>query len=156
MTILDPHPTAQVPRAAAWLGGAGLIPFAAGAFAHWTLAPAHSGAVIAALLGYGAVILSFMGAVHWGLAMALRGSPAVQQLSLSVVPPLVAWAALLVPPLAGIAILAAAFAGVYAMDRSAVAAGIAPPWYLRLRTPLSAAVISLLAVSGAALGTRLS
>jgi len=54
-----------VRRAAAWLGYGGLIPFI-------VLAPAslldhhHGWTWSDALYGYGAIILSFVGALHWG------------------------------------------------------------------------------------------
>lgn len=154
-----PDTPSAVPPAAAWLGAAGVLPFVAGTAALWTVHPAHAPLLLHALLGYGAVILSFMGAVHWGFAMTsagpANGSEAARRFSLSVVPPLVGWAALLLPPLPAIVTLAAGFAGVYLMDREAIGRGIAPVWYARLRAPLSTVVISLVAASGAALGVRL-
>ena len=150
----------DVPRAAVWLGGAGLVPFAIGAFALWGLAPEQTPSVLTALIAYGAIILSFMGAVHWGLAMGLPRSTheevAANHFYLSVIPSLTGWVAILMPPMTGITVLAAAFAGVYAIDRTAAAVGIAPEWYLQLRTPLTLAVMCLLTVAAAAVGLRLS
>ena len=63
------RPTPKGPaRLATALGIAGLIPFAAGAAL--ALLSDDAAAARAALLAYGAVILSFLGAVHWGLALA--------------------------------------------------------------------------------------
>ena len=51
------------------LGFGGLIPFVGLAAALW-LAPAGGWPLAAmALLGYGATISSFLGAIHWGLSM---------------------------------------------------------------------------------------
>ena len=55
-----------VPYAAAWLGAAGLLPFAAGAIALWVLPATQAARAARALVGYAAIILAFMGAVHWG------------------------------------------------------------------------------------------
>lgn len=58
-------------RIATLLGNFGLLPFFALAAASWVpfRAP-YENFVAQALVGYGAVILSFLGAVHWGLALA--------------------------------------------------------------------------------------
>ena len=138
---------AAVPRPALMLGLGGLIPFWAGAVLP-ILRPDLAPVLTPALLGYAAVILAFMGAVHWGLAMADR-DPAAAWLRYggSVVPPLVAWVALLLPPPAGLAVFVAAFALLYAADRRAVAAGWAPAWYPALRRLLTALVVLALAVA---------
>jgi len=78
------------PRAALVLGPAGLIPFVGLAVAAW-VAPA--GWVAPAAAAYGATILAFLGAVHWGLALRpLAGEAAAEwpRLGLGVVPALVA------------------------------------------------------------------
>jgi hypothetical protein len=67
-----------VPRAVAWLGYGGLVPFfvlAVAIFADRQRAPFWSDALFA----YGAVILSFVGALHWGFAMTLGGLSAGQR-----------------------------------------------------------------------------
>ena len=139
----------QVPQSAAWLGGLGLVPFVALA-ASLVLAPADLKPTLAyALLGYGAVILSFLGGVHWGLAIGGTAPAAAESLKtrliLSVIPSLVAWAALLMPA-GGLFVLAAAIALMLIVDLRATRAGHAPSWYPRLRIPLSVAVaLSLLA-----------
>ncbi len=54
-----------------WLGAGGLIPFFAGAMGLWAAPFAWREEILNAVLIYGAVILSFIGAVHWGLALRL-------------------------------------------------------------------------------------
>ncbi|MFT5448071.1 MAG: hypothetical protein ACI9DC_003250 [Gammaproteobacteria bacterium] len=148
---------AQVPRAATWLGASGLIPFVAGAAALWMLPTAHTSIAADVLIGYGAIILTFMGAVHWGLAMARGAAPGMARwFAISVVPALIGWCALMMPPLTALTMLALAFTAVFAMDNAAIAAGLAPAWYRRLRAPLTAAVVGSLAVASAALCFRLS
>jgi len=51
------------------LGYAGLIPFVVFSIGCWIPLPYVTNAPYI-LITYGAVILSFMGAVHWGVAMA--------------------------------------------------------------------------------------
>lgn len=129
--------SAPLPAPARPLGLAGLLPFAglaALALAGLPWAP-H------ALRAYGATILAFLGAVHWGLA--LRAPPAEQaaawaRLGLGVLPALVGWAALLLPVAAGLGLLAAAILGTAAVESRAAQAGLLPPAYLRLRWQLSA------------------
>jgi hypothetical protein len=144
---------AAVPRPALVLGLGGLVPFWAGAVVPLVL-PDLAPMLMGMLLGYAAVILAFMGAVHWGLAMA---SPAPDAPWLryggSVVPPLVAWIALMLPVPAALVVFSAAFALLFAADLKAVEAGWAPRWYPALRRLLSVLVILALAV--ALVGTAL-
>ena len=136
-----------VPRPALLLGLGGLIPFWAGALGV-LLRPDLASALMPAFLGYAAVILAFMGAVHWGLAMA-DPAPRTPWLRYggSVVPPLVGWVALMLPVPAALVVFMAAFALLLAADLRAVAAGWAPGWYPSLRRVLTALVIAALAVA---------
>ena len=68
---LTSPPPAPIPGPVAWLGYGGLLPF--GALALLLLDGARSALWWPALLAYGAVILSFVGALHWGFAMVLPG-----------------------------------------------------------------------------------
>ncbi|WP_299616268.1 DUF3429 domain-containing protein [Pelagibius sp.] len=142
----------DVPKPALYLGLAGLIPFLATAFGVWFAGfPAKLDAVNIQL-AYGAVILSFLGAVHWGLAMA-GGDKAMTytRLGWSVVPALVGWGALLLHPVLGLLVMILGFAGVFFGDLRSIAAGRAPAWYRTLRKPLTLIVIVTLANSLGAL-----
>lgn len=122
------------------LGLLGLLPFIAGALAV-LLAPDHWGGFArGALIAYGAVILSFLGAVHWGLA--LRAPPAEAwatpaRLVLGVVPSLIGWAALLLLEAASPPLLAAGILATAAMEQWAAGRGLVPGFYMRLRWVLS-------------------
>ena len=141
---------AFVPTTVKVLGAAGLIPFVTLAAALW-LAPGHADRLSAALVGYGAVILAFMGAVHWGLVMAsdLRGSN--RRYIFGVLPAITGWLAMMLPAAAALVVLAAAFCAVLTVDLKAVAIGLAPPWYRRLRQPLTVTVVASLMVGATAL-----
>lgn len=145
-----------LPRTALWLGLAGLLPFLAGAL----VALLGDGAAVrpfavAALAGYGAVILSFLGAVHWGFALRGTTDPAeagatAARLALGVVPSLVAWVALLLPRGPGLALLAAGVLATAAVETLTARGGLVPEGYMRLRWGLSlGAALCLLAGIGA-------
>lgn len=146
-----PSTTRQaLPASVSWLGHGGLVPFAALALAAWTGGP-WADLAQEALLTYGAVILSFVGALHWGLAMALPGLTQRQRtgaFAWSVVPALVAWPALLVPMQAGAVLLAVGFLAHLLQDRRLAAAAPLPAWYLPLRLRLTV-IASLCVLVGA-------
>lgn len=146
---------AAVPVMAAWLGGMGALPFVALAVAVIGLDGVTRALAVQALLGYGAVILSFLGGIHWGLAIAPGGPPAAPELGTrlawSVVPSLVGWAALLVTPVTGLFALAAAFAAMLGIDLRATRLGAAPAWYPRLRVPLTMTVVASVLAAAVAL-----
>ena len=136
-----------IPQAALWLGALGLVPFAGLAASSHLLGDAWRDAVVLALMAYGAVILSFLGGIHWGLAMAgtgpaANGAPSFRRLILSVLPSLIGWVSLLMPAAFGLPALAVAFAGMLFLDRVASRRREVPTWYLRLRGPLTVAVVA--------------
>jgi hypothetical protein len=94
-TTLPPAADWLVPPAARWLGFAGLIPFVAGALATLPVSGALRPYGLPLLLDYGAIILSFMGGVHWGAAM-MRDDAETGPLARSVAPALIGLPAALV------------------------------------------------------------
>lgn len=132
------------------LGYAGLVPFVAVAGAAAAV-PEAAATALAAGRAYAAVILSFLGGFVWGrlLAPDAADHPAASRLLVySVVPSLVAWAALLLPTAPGLWLLAAGLAGAWLHDRLATPTGLLPAWFLELRTHLT--VVAGLAVLGMA------
>lgn len=99
------------------LGYGGLIPFLALSAALWWGPKEYHAFVRLALLAYGATIASFLGAIHWGLAM-LDARPGRSMLPYvwGVLPSLVAWAALLAPLNAGLLVMAALLWACLAVD----------------------------------------
>ena len=137
-----------IPPAARWLGFAGLLPFLATAAAAILADGALQAFAARALPAYGAVILSFLGGIRWGLAMAAAEPGRLPvRLAVSVVPSLAGWVALLLPGAAGLALLAAGFAAMLALDLRDASA---PAWYVKLRLPLSLGAIAALLVGLAA------
>lgn len=147
---MSEHSTpAVLPRPVAWLGYGGLLPFIGLAAA--VLLRVEEDLARAALLAYGAVILSFVGALHWGFAMLVPGLEATERTRLfawSTVPALAAWPALLVPPALGAPILMAGFVAHYLQDRRLSRRHPLPAWYLPLRLQLSSvACLSLVTLA---------
>ncbi|WP_019624572.1 DUF3429 domain-containing protein [Thioalkalivibrio thiocyanoxidans] len=128
------------------LGYGGLIPFVALGFGAWMAQPEWQVFALEALAFYGAVILSFLGAIHWGLYLADRGHR-VGPLSApvwAVVPAILAWLALLQPLPEALMTLAALFLGVLWVDRLSLRGRCLPRGYMGLRMALTAvAIVSL-------------
>lgn len=134
----------RIPIPALILGASGLIPFLFGAAALWVAPHEWRADILRLLFVYGAVILTFTGAVHWGLALrpsAGENSRLWQRLSLSVVPALVAWLSFSQIPVMAFGILIGAYLGQYLLEVIAVRFGWAPAWYLRLRSGLTGVAI---------------
>jgi hypothetical protein len=130
----------RIPTIAALLGYGGLIPFLGCVAAAWAGIPAGFPA-IEAFLAYAAVILAFLGGIHWGMALAPAGEDFALRLVVGVLPPLIGWLALLLPSPPALVMLAAGFALVLAWDRARGGRGTRG-WYLRLRTNLSLVAIA--------------
>ena len=139
----------RVPPAAIWLGASGAIPFVILAVAGALLgAPLREQAHFA-LTAYGAVILSFLGGVHWGLAIAgVRPTPSgaviFARLAVSTVPSLIGWVALLITGPEGFLALSAAFISLGIIDWYASREALVPAWYPKLRWPLTIVVTACL------------
>ena len=135
----------RAPRAATILGWCGVLPFIAlaGATAFQLGDPAQ---VSGALRLYGAIILSFMGGVHWGAATKQNEARASPYL-VSVLPALWAFAMAFTPAPMGFAGMAVGFAILMAYDLRCVRQGDLPQWYGRLRLSLTAIVCLCLVVA---------
>jgi hypothetical protein len=122
------------------LGYLGLLPFVVFAIGSWLPLPLVHDAH-AVLLAYAAVILSFMGAIHWGLAMTNDSAYTNRLLASSVIPALLGWIGLLLAPLAGYLLISAAFIGLFLADRQVARHGLLPDWYLPMRAVLTSIVV---------------
>jgi small-conductance mechanosensitive channel len=133
-----------------WLGYGGLIPFVVLA-AVAAVGGDYAGFCSHALFSYGAVILSFVGALHWAFAMTcpeLSEPRRDATLRWSVVPALVAWLALLITPAAAGVVLVAGFLAQYLQDRRLASQASLAAWYLPLRLRLTTVACACL-VAGA-------
>ena len=131
------------------LGLAGLLPFlGCGLMTLATLDPASS-RWAAALVGYGAVVLGFIGAVQWGLALAdPEGRAERTRLLSGVVPSLIGWLALLIdafgPSELSIAVLIGGYVLTIVGEDRAARAGLLPGGYLAMRWLLTLIAVAVL------------
>ncbi|GAQ83250.1 hypothetical protein KFL_001410080 [Klebsormidium nitens] len=101
---------------------------------------------------YGAVIASFLGGVHWGLAMAEHGHRAsMASFSIStlrytwgVIPSLLAWPALLLPPAGKFAALSGILTLSFLVDAGFAQLKLLPKWYMPLRVSLTVLAVGSL------------
>jgi hypothetical protein len=116
-TIKDTFSLSEVPREAYYMGLAGTLPYLATSistvYLSWELNHSTAGygmifsekdatyllSLVEPLqIGYGASILSFLGAIHWGLEWAgYGGVQGYKRYAIGVVAPMVAWSTLLMP-----------------------------------------------------------
>ncbi|BDA47546.1 probable transmembrane protein 69 at C-terminar half [Coccomyxa sp. Obi] len=153
--IPPPSGLAAVPPVARVLGFAGAIPFLALSPPIAEMLPLLPAGLLAnaALLqiGYGATIASFLGGIHWAMAMAEYGGRALsasvqaERYLWSVTPCLMAWPAVILDPGPGSLIVGTTLGVVYAVDRHFAAKGLLPAWYMALRLPLTLAALTGLA-----------
>jgi len=166
MNHVNNAPIEALPASVRWLGYGGLLPFVALAAGSFTAAE-NAALCRVALVLYGALILSFVGALHWAFAMTLPNlSPAkrTECFFWSVAPALLAW-----PPAILIAVsakisyasvffgykVAAApliigFVANYIQDVRLARVAKLLAWYLPLRLRLTVVACICLAVAGSA------
>lgn len=134
----DPNDTALIRT----LGHAGLIPFVLLAALLWLVNVGLQAWVAIALAAYAALIVSFLGGIHWGIGwLAGRHASAHHaqrnHFLWGIVPSLLAWPGLLMPAFAGLAWLGFLLILCYLADRSLYARAGLQAW-LTLRFRLSA------------------
>ncbi|ALV08521.1 DUF3429 domain-containing protein [Roseateles depolymerans] len=129
-TVLPPNPVALR------LGYAGLIPFVLGTILTWLVRDEAHVYAVRGLTNYAAVIVSFLGAIHWGLAFR-QSIPSPSPYVWGVVPSLVAWVASMMQPDAGLVVHGVMLIVCYLVDRRLYPAMGAGAW-LTLRFRLSA------------------
>lgn len=134
------------------LGNAGLAPFVLLAATVWLVDADLQPWAAMAMAGYAALIVSYLGGIHWGLAWKQPDACADQQrahLLWGVAPSLLAWPGVLMPPHAGLVWLALALVLCYLVDRRLYPSAGVGAW-LTLRFQLTAvATLSCLIAAGA-------
>jgi hypothetical protein len=130
------------------LGHAGLAPFVLGAALVWIVnAEAHPYATLA-LAAYAALVIAFLGGIHWGLALR-QSAPAASLFVWGAAPALLAWVAVMMPPRSGLVIDGALLIAGYLVDRKVYPVqGIARWLTLRFRLSAIAALCCFLAAAG--------
>jgi hypothetical protein len=137
----------MIPRTALYLALGGLVPFlvCAGVALSGNQVVLR-GAEDEIMLRYGIIILAFMSGVLWGFATNASGKMATVAYGLSVLPALWAFFTAVGPTPQALGALIPGFYGLLALDYYFWRAGLAPPWWLRLRLPLTAVVMVTLGI----------
>ena len=134
-------------KVAKLIGFGGLIPFTGcAALMYLDNATASVFGLFANSL-YACVILSFVGAIHWGLTMSEDRSP--YWYIWSIIPALWGWLSIIFLDIKICLIsLTIAFTLAWAVDKQAYMRGLIPNWYMKMRIILTTgAVFSLLATA---------
>ncbi|KAM9128800.1 transmembrane protein 69-like [Pangshura tecta] len=138
------------PKPASYLGLAGLIPFVSVPLI-MAFQQTYDPELAFAQITYGATIVSFLGGVRWGFALPEKspGAPDWMNLGTGIVPPLLAWLAILFrEDLTQVAVMVIFGFGV-ALHSDLVFLPIYPSWFNSLRILLTVvAVLSLVATVG--------
>lgn len=107
--------------------------------------------VIGTLLSYSTVILSFLGGIHWGVAVSnYAHNKRIANLLIleSVFPTICAWAVLLNAPLhVQLLVLTVLFTFVWAIDSVLVGRKIIPLWFFEIRCVITPIVVVSLYVA---------
>ncbi|HLL19823.1 MAG TPA: DUF3429 domain-containing protein [Rubrivivax sp.] len=145
------HPLSDqpvLPTAALRLGYAGAAPLVVGALLVWIVDVDVRPYAALGLSAYAALIAGFLGGVHWGLAMRASDAPPAA-FAWAVLPTLVAWPAVLMPPGAGLVVLGALLVGCYLVDRRLYPRyGVAHWLTLRFRLSAVAAMSCFIGAAG--------
>ena len=129
-----------------WLGYAGLLPFLACLGVLWSSDNAlWRDTAASTLRGYAAVIASFLGAVHWGVAAAAGERLRRARLRWGVMPALIAWTLLQLPDTHAFVGFALLFVLILIVDRYLLP--VLDEQYRELRLQLSLVVIAALALT---------
>ncbi|KAK6505303.1 hypothetical protein TWF481_007210 [Arthrobotrys musiformis] len=144
----------EVPKEVLFFGGVGLVPYIATTVSTFFLAwdierisqegvgyflDRETASTILSLLepvqvGFGAVILSFLGAIHWGLEFAAYGgSHPYQRYLLGILAPAMAWPTVFMQYDIALLTQFLGFTGMYFADSRATTLGLAPRWYTTYR-----------------------
>jgi hypothetical protein len=138
-----------VPDTARLLGNLGLVPFVLGVALVWVVNAEARPYAAKALSAYAAMIVSFLGAIHWGLGFRLSAPPA-SLFIWGVVPALVAWLAVLMPAPAALVVHGVMLCACYAVDRRVYPTqGLAHWLTLRFRLSAVSAMSCFLGAAGA-------
>ncbi|KAH8784606.1 hypothetical protein BGZ57DRAFT_186670 [Hyaloscypha finlandica] len=149
-TIKETFSLADVPKESLYIGAAGILPYAATSlstvFLAYDINHAHDTGrgilfspetahqlldlITPIQIGYGAVIISFLGAIHWGLEYAgYGGYHSYRRYIYGVIAPAVAWPTIFMPVEYALITQFLAFNFLYFADARATVRGWFPEWY---------------------------
>jgi hypothetical protein len=157
--MTDPREISATQRFAWILGLAGLLPFLAHALFSWLSPPSELVGVLRSQAHYAASILTFLGALHWGVTLAspsVVDRAAVMRLLWSVLPSIFCWVVTLYPTDVSLPLLFAGLLVALAIDLLLYRGTPVPRWFLTLRVVLSAGALASVGASWVAMAVRLA
>ena len=101
------------------------------------------------LTHYGAIILTFMGGVHWGIALTTQDRNRVYLYTVGIMPSLISVVAILLPAKYALLVLVAGFIALLLYDLCLVRKEVLPAWYGGLRLNLTLTVALCLIIASA-------
>ncbi|MFZ6676128.1 DUF3429 domain-containing protein [Undibacterium sp. Rencai35W] len=138
------------------LGFSGLIPFILLSLACWIVHPDWLGYFIKAQLSYGIIILSFLGGLHWGVALMSQNRDTAdtrKALIWGVIPTMIAWCSM-VNMGVGFLVQIVGFVVAYQVDKRLYLSYELPDWFIILRLRLTVVVVTALALTFVAANVR--
>ncbi len=130
------EPQRDLPDTVVHLGLAGLLPFVALGLGAWWVGDAWRVQLQSAQLVYAAVVLSFIGAMHWGLGLAARRTEPLPYVW-GVLPSVLGWLAAIAPPVVGAPLASISLIVCWVVDRRLIRGWPFAASYLRLRLRLT-------------------
>ncbi|MED5389242.1 MAG: DUF3429 domain-containing protein [Pseudomonadota bacterium] len=135
-------------RRARALAYAGLIPFYGLTLLAWL--DAFREWALEGVAAYAAIIIAFLGAVHWGRALyQFENSNQLPTLMFGIMPAILGWFALLLPMEFALPMLAAGLVFVWGTEQMVFTDAL-PHWYRHLRHQLTAAAVIAVLIAWAA------
>ncbi len=153
--------TNAMTRRLAWiLAATGILPFFAHALFVWVAPMSETAGLIRSQVHYAGAILTFVGALHWGVAIAGGEAFAPRagvQLVWSVIPALYAWVLTLYPLAVAVpGLLFFGLAGALVVDLLLYRRQPALRWFVQLRLVISLVAVACVGASWVAISVRLT
>jgi hypothetical protein len=144
-----------MPLLAILLSVLGLVPFIACGLAALGNDPDTAARMQSVLIGYAALVLGFVGGIHWGLVLQPRQQTPQQhpgagraRLALGVLPLLMGWIALALPlvaaPWVSLILLIVGYIGTVLVEHEAGRRDLLPPRYLWVRWGFTLVAVAML------------
>jgi hypothetical protein len=139
--------SSSAPLPAKIFGFSGLAPFLILALSAWIFPDPYRLLVFDILVHYAAVILSFVGAVYWGLALCNFNNRSKSEKQMwimfgwSIIPAVMAWIATQMVLSAALLVLILGFVSAFIFDLWSGKRKEIPLWYLKLRKSLTLVVV---------------
>ena len=149
--LLHPIPSAErpLPDMALRLANAGLVPFVLGAALVWLVDERAHPYTTLALAVFAALVVSFLGGIHWGIGL-MHPNPPPFLFVWGVVPALLAWVAVMMPASAGLVVDGVMLVTCYLIDRKVYPQMGLQRWLtMRFRLSAIAALSCFLGAAGA-------